>query len=253
MKNFNELSGLELDTLREIGSIGTGNAATALSSLLQCEVRIEMPEVRILGYNEAIDWIGGPEVITAGVLVRLGGEINGIMLSVQQMDFINQVLGRMMNRTVCEYGQLSELDRSALVEVGNIMISTFVNALSGLAGVTIQPSVPGFAVDMQGAIITVPMAEFGGQSDYIMTIGTNFICEKYSVPCRLLLSPDVRSLNFLLRKLARYPAERGCLKPSSVSGRSTPSGCRLPSDRKRQSGERTANITLPAPLLMLTP
>ena len=165
------------------------------------EVRIEMPEVRILGYNEAIDWIGGPEVITAGVLVRLGGEINGIMLSVQQMDFINQVLGRMMNRTVCEYGQLSELDRSALVEVGNIMISTFVNALSGLAGVTIQPSVPGFAVDMQGAIITVPMAEFGGQSDYIMTIGTNFICEKHSVPCRLLLSPDVRSLNFLLRKL----------------------------------------------------
>lgn len=196
MKNFNELSGLELDTLREIGSIGTGNAATALSSLLQCEVRIEMPEVRILGYNEAIDWIGGPEVITAGVLVRLGGEINGIMLSVQQMDFINQVLGRMMNRTVCEYGQLSELDRSALVEVGNIMISTFVNALSGLAGVTIQPSVPGFAVDMQGAIITVPMAEFGGQSDYIMTIGTNFICEKHSVPCRLLLSPDVRFPQF---------------------------------------------------------
>ena len=68
MKNFNELSGLELDTLREIGSIGTGNAATALSSLLQCEVRIEMPEVRILGYNEAIDWIGGPEVITACLL-----------------------------------------------------------------------------------------------------------------------------------------------------------------------------------------
>ena len=79
MKNFNELSGLELDTLREIGSIGTGNAATALSSLLQCEVRIEMPEVRILGYNEAIDWIGGPEVNPAGVLVRMGGGNNGLM------------------------------------------------------------------------------------------------------------------------------------------------------------------------------
>ena len=74
MKNFNELSGLELDTLREIGSIGTGNAATALSSLLQCEVRIEMPEVRILGYNEAIDWIGGPEVITAVCLCVWAGK-----------------------------------------------------------------------------------------------------------------------------------------------------------------------------------
>ena len=200
MKNFNELSGLELDTLREIGSIGTGNAATALSSLLQCEVRIEMPEVRILGYNEAIDWIGGPEVITAGVLVRLGGEINGIMLSVQQMDFINQVLGRMMNRTVCEYGQLSELDRSAGRGGQHHDLHLRQRPL-WIGWGNDSASVPGFAVDMQGAIITVPMAEFGGQSDYIMTIGTNFICEKHSVPCRLLLSPDVRSLNFLLRKL----------------------------------------------------
>ena len=66
MKTYEELNGLELDAIREIGSIGTGNAATALSSMLGCEVRISMPEVRIMGYNEAIDWIGGPEVITAG-------------------------------------------------------------------------------------------------------------------------------------------------------------------------------------------
>ena len=77
MKNFDELNGLELDTIREIGSIGTGNAATALSGMLGCEVRITLPEVRIMGYNEAIDWIGGPETITAGVLVRLSGESNG--------------------------------------------------------------------------------------------------------------------------------------------------------------------------------
>ena len=201
MKNFDELNGLELDTLREIGSIGTGNAATALSSMLGCEVRIDLPEVRVMGYNEAIDWIGGPEVITAGVLVRLGGEINGIMLSVQQMEFVDLVLHRMMGQSVSSYDHLSELDCSALVEVGNIMISTFINALSSLAGITIQLSVPGFAVDMQGAIPTVPMAEFGGQSDYIMTIGTNFICGEQTVPCRLLLSPDIRSLNFLLKKL----------------------------------------------------
>lgn len=201
MKNFDELNGLELDTLREIGSIGTGNAATALSSMLGCEVRIDLPEVRVMGYNEAIDWIGGPETITAGVLVRLSGEINGIMLSVQQMEFVNLVLQRIMGQDVSDYEQLSELDRSALVEVGNIMISTFITALSSLAGITIQLSVPGFAVDMQGAILAVPMAEFGGQSDYIMTIGTNFICGERTVPCRLLLSPDIRSLNFLLKKL----------------------------------------------------
>lgn len=201
MKNFDELNVLELDTIREIGSIGTGNAATALSSMLGCEVRIDVPEVRIMGYNEAIDWIGGPEIITAGVLVHMSGELNGIMLSVQQMEFVNLVLERMMGRTVERYEQLTELDCSALVEVGNIMISTFINALSSLAGITTKLTVPAFAVDMQGAILTVPMAEFGGQSDYIMTIGANFLCGGRMVPCRLLLSPDIRSLNFLLKKL----------------------------------------------------
>ena len=201
LKNFDELNILELDTIREIGSIGTGNAATALSSMLGCEVRIDVPEVRIMGYNEAIDWIGGPEIITAVVLVRLGGEINGIMLSVQQMEFVNLVLQHMVGKTVDSYEQLTDLEQSALVEVGNIMISTFINAMSSLAEITIQLTVPDFAVDMQGAILTVPMAEFGGQSDYIMTIGANFICHKQVVPCRLLLSPDLRSLNYLLKKL----------------------------------------------------
>ncbi len=201
MKRYEDLNMLELDTIREIGSIGTGNAATALSGLLGCEVRITMPEVRIMGYNEAIDWIGGPEAITAGVLVRLDGELKGIMLSVQQLEFVDLVLSRTVGRTVDDYNQLDELDRSALVEVGNIMISTFINALSGLADLRVSLTVPAFAVDMQGAILAVPMAEYGGQSDYIMTIGADFVCNHQAVPCRLLLSPDMGSLNYLLKKL----------------------------------------------------
>lgn len=201
IKNYNELSSLELDTLKEIGSIGTGNAATSLSALIGQEVRIRMPEVRIMGYNEAIEWIGGPEEITAGVLVGMSGQISGIMLSVQQLEFVNLVLESMLDKTVEDYSQLQELEGSALVEVGNIMISTFINALSGLADIEIDLTVPAFTVDMQGAIMTVPMAEYGGQSDYIMTIGGKFVCNGKEIPCRLLLSPDIRSLNFLLRKL----------------------------------------------------
>nr|WP_325250297.1 chemotaxis protein CheC [uncultured Oscillibacter sp.] len=201
IKNYDELSSLELDTLKEIGSIGTGNAATSLSALIGKTVRIQMPEVRIMGYNEAIEWIGGPEEITAGVLVGMSGQISGIMLSVQQLEFVNLVLDSMLGQSVKDYIDLQELESSALTEVGNIMISTFINALSGLAGIDIELTVPAFTVDMQGAIMAVPMAEYGGQSDYIMTIGGDFICNGKEIPCRLLLSPDIRSLNFLLRKL----------------------------------------------------
>ena len=167
IKNYQELNSLEIDTLREIGSIGTGNAATSLS----------------------------------GVLVHIGGQMNGIMLSVQPLEFINIILQRMLSVSIQDYSQLQELERSALVEVGNIMISTFINAMSNLADMKVELTVPSLTVDMQGAILTVPMAEYGGQSDYLMTIGGNFSCDGHELPCRLILSPDIRSLNFLLRKL----------------------------------------------------
>ena len=201
IKNYDELNSLELDTLREIGSVGTGNAATALSQMLRREVRITLPEVRIMEYNEAIEWIGGPEEITAGVLVKLSGHLAGIMLSVQPLEFVNIVLESIMGMTVPDYSALTEMEHSALIEVGNIMISTFINALSGLSDIAINLTVPAFAVDMQGAILSVPMAEYGGTSDYIMTIAGHFVCDGKEVPCHLILSPDLRSLDFLLKKL----------------------------------------------------
>ena len=194
IKDYDELSTLELDALKEVGSIGTGNAATSLSELIGRKVRIKTPEVRIMGYNEAIDWIGGPEEITAGVLVKLSGQLNGIML-------VNLVLESMLGERVSDYDELHDMENSALIEVGNIMISTFINALSGLSEINVDLTVPAFTVDMQGAIMAVPMAAYGGQSNYIMTIGGKFICDGKEAPCQLLMSPDVRSLNVLLRKL----------------------------------------------------
>ena len=186
IKNYDQLTSLEIDTLREIGSIGTGNAATALSQMLG---------------NEAIEWIGGPEAVTAGVLVKMSGDVGGIMLSVQKLELVNFILETMLGQGIGSYEELAGLEQSALIEIGNIMISAFVTALSGLAGININLTVPAFAVDMQGAILAVPMAEYGGMSDYLMTIGGNFVCNGQEIPSHLLLSPDLRSLEFLLRKL----------------------------------------------------
>ena len=108
IKNYDELTSLEIDTLREIGSIGTGTAATALSEMLNQKIRMTLPEVRIMGYNEAIDWIGGPEAITAGVLVRISGQMNGIMLSVQPLEFVNLVLNSMLSEEIKDYEDRSE-------------------------------------------------------------------------------------------------------------------------------------------------
>ena len=184
------MNSLQIDALREIGSIGTGNAATALSSMLGIEVRIPLPEVQILEFNAAVEKLGGFETIAAGIISDLRGEINGLMLALFQLDAINLLLGRMMGKKINDYSELTEIENSAVIEIGNI-----------LSGVRITPSVPQLSIDMQGAIITVPMAAYGNQSDYIMLIGGSFLVEGKEVPCRLVLAPDMRSLNYLLNKL----------------------------------------------------
>lgn len=201
LRKYEEMNSIQIDALREIGSIGTGNAATALSTLLGTEVRIPLPEVQILEFNAAVEKLGGFETISAGIISSLSGQINGLMLALFQLDAINLLLDKMMGKQVADYGELTEIESSAVIEAGNILISSFISALSGLSGITIEKSVPQISIDMQGAIITVPMAAYGNQSDYIMLIGGSFLVDGKEVPCRLLLAPDIRSLNFLLDRL----------------------------------------------------
>lgn len=201
LRKYEEMNSQQIDALCEVGSIGTGNAATALSALLGCEVRIPLPEVQVLEFNAAVEKLGGFETVSAGIISSLSGEINGLMLALMQLDAINLILNHIMGKQIAGYEDLTELEDSAVIEVGNILISSFVNALSGLSGVKIVPSVPQLTIDMQGAIITVPMAAYGNQSDYIMLIGGSFLVEGKELPCRLLLAPDVRSLNYLLHRL----------------------------------------------------
>ncbi len=198
LNRFEEMNSIQIDALREIGSIGTSHAATSLSSLLGSEVRIPLPEVKILEFNQAVEELGGFETISAGVISVLSGQINGMMLALFGLDAINLLLDRMIGKTVSDYNELTDIESSAVIEVGNILISTFINALSNLTGVKISPSVPQVAIDMQGAMITVPMAAYGNQSNYIMLLGGTFIVDNKTIPCKLLLAPDVKSLNYLL-------------------------------------------------------
>jgi chemotaxis protein CheC len=201
IKTYDDVGATALDVIREVGSIGTGNAATAVSELLSANVRINLPDVRIEGFNEAIALLGNPEEPVAAILVQMSGDMNGIMLFLLKIDFINAVLHTMLGKTVSDYSELDELEVSALTEVGNIVISSYVNALSGLAGMEIDLSVPAISINMLGGILSVPMIELGYETDKIMIISGKFILNKHQVDSSLLMLPDIPSLNKLITKL----------------------------------------------------
>lgn len=207
IKDYDDMGEIGLDVMREVGSIGTGNAATAISSLLQTDVRIALPSVKILGFNEAMQFIGDPEEPVAAVLVHMSEDIEGIMLFLMRLDFINAVTQSMLGIKVNEYSELDEMSISAFTEVGNIIISSYVNALSGLSGMEIALSVPAISINMLGGVLSVPMIEFGYETDHIMMITGNFLLGEHKLDSTLLMLPEIKSLNKLLKKLVVMAGE----------------------------------------------
>lgn len=201
IQSYEDMGAVELDIIREIASIGTGYAATSLANMLGSEVRMTIPEINILGYGETIDKMGDPEECIAAVLTQMSGDIEGIMLFMLRLDFINEVLNKMLGRAVDSYEEMTELEISMLTELGNIIISSYANAISQLAGIEIRLSVPGVSVNMLGGILTVPMAEFGYVTDKLFLIDGQLLVDEKRLNSTLLMLPEMASLNVLMQKL----------------------------------------------------
>ncbi len=155
LNTFNDLNSTQMDVLREIGNIGSGNSATSLAQILSSSIDIGVPTVRDLEYNEVIDMLGGPEQVVIGLLIRLTGDIKGMMMYLLKDNFADKVTTTFYGKKTSSVLELDEMDRSAVCEMGNIMASAYVNAIAQLSGLTIDISVPAFCADMVGAIMSV--------------------------------------------------------------------------------------------------
>lgn len=204
INSYQEMNGFALDMLREIGSIGTGNAATALSNTLSAKIAMSLPEVKIMEYNPVIEFLGGPEKIVAAVLVHMTGEFSGIMLYLLDLDFVNIVFERLSLGKIEGFEDIDELRASAIAEVSNIIISSYANAVSQLSNISINLSVPAMTINMLGGIMSVPMIEYGYVTDKIMIVDGKFIYNGGEMTSNLIMLPDIKSLNFLLNKLGVF-------------------------------------------------
>ena len=134
-------------------------------------------------------------------LVRMSNEVDGLMLFIFKQDLANVVLEKLIGRGYDSFDQMDELAYSALEEVGNIIICSYVNAFTQLVGVEIDLSVPSSTLNMLGGILTVPMAEYGYETDKLMYINAEFIMDGKKLSDGLLMLPDIASLNSILGKL----------------------------------------------------
>ncbi len=185
------------DVLREIGNIGAGNATTALAQMLGCKVDMAVPQVRLLEFSEVGTIMGGEEQIMAGIYLMVEGDITGSILFLLNKESARKLVSKLMGMESTG-DEPSEMEQSALKEIGNIITASYLNSLSMLTQLVIYPSVPALSIDMAGAILSVPAIEFGTMGDKLLLIQTQFF---EGLDGYFILVPDLDSYDKILSAL----------------------------------------------------
>lgn len=201
VKGIDELSNMQLDVLREIGNIGAGNAATALAKMLNRKVDMDVPRAKILEFKEVSETLGGAELPVVGILLKVNGDLTGNIMFILQQNAAAMLVNMLMGRPTDVIEEFSELDISALKEIGNILAGSYLSALSALTNLKILPSVPDLAIDMAGAILSVPAIQFGNIGDTVLYIETEFSEGNEKVVGDFFLVPDLETYDVLLKAL----------------------------------------------------
>lgn len=194
-----KMSNEYFDVLKEIGNIGAGNATTALAQLMQCKVDMSVPQVKMLEFKEMGEKMGGEETIMAGIYLAIEGDITGSIMFLLEKQAARHLVDKLMGMET-EGEEFSEMEFSALKEVGNIITGAYLNSLSSLTNLVIYPSIPDLTVDMAGAILSVPAIQFGEVGDKMLLIQTQFFDEQV-LDGYFILVPDLDSYSKILKAL----------------------------------------------------
>ncbi|MBM7659340.1 chemotaxis protein CheC [Bacillus mesophilus] len=204
LKNFNAT---HLDILKEVGNIGAGHAATALSKLLNKKIDMKVPDVKVVSFNEMMDLVGGTDSVVASVFLRVEGDVPGSMFYILSIEQASRFVQQLTNDPTfsLENPPYPEIALSALQELGNILSGSYLSSFSDFTNLNMYPSVPAISIDMVGAIISFGLMELSTVGDYAILINTALHEEDQSVldsvKGHFFFLPDPESFSIIFRAL----------------------------------------------------
>jgi chemotaxis protein CheC len=188
-------SDLQLDALRELANIGSGNASTALSSMLGRSVDISVPSALVLPMAEAVSSIGNAEDDVTGIVLGVFGDMEATVLLLVAPEHGALMCGMLGVPADSEYGE------SALMEIGNIVGSSYINALATMTGMALEPTPPAIATDMLAAIVESVLATRASAGDIALLLDSDLVVEGEDCSVSFLLVPDHGGVDLLLARL----------------------------------------------------
>jgi chemotaxis protein CheC len=201
------LTNIQLDAIREIGNIGAGNAATALSKLLGRVVEMDVPKVEMISIYELSEYYGSPTTPVASVFMHSEGKFSCSVVFIDSEIGAKEMIKMWLN-VYCGGFTTEDLPDemldSGLAELGNVIIGSLLGAINALIGTEFQMSVPGVAHDMLGSILDVVASIFGTMGEYALVVSTTLRisgADSVNTDGNIIFLPNPEALELLLGKL----------------------------------------------------
>ncbi len=203
VNSFQELSHMQMDALKEIGNIGAGNAATALAQMINSKIDMNVPRVNILEFDKVPELLGGADVFVVGIYLTVSGSAPASLLFILPVEHACRLVDMMMGQPAghTKPQEMSDMEYSAMMELGNIISATYLNALAMFTQLTLAPSVPALGMDMAGAILDAILAQFGEVADHVLVLETQFKKDSEDVVGHFFMLPEPGSLDTILTAL----------------------------------------------------
>jgi len=195
-----KLTEIQIDTIREISSIGMGNAATALSQMIDQMVNITVPTAFIIDVTRVAEVIGGEDLPVAAAYVQVIGEARGHLVLIFPTDDVRKLINLIVPGADSDVTQ-DEMARSAVQEIGNILASSFLRSLAEMTQLNLLPTVPAVAVDYAGSIITYVVASMYEITEQLVVVKTEFDVGGQRLGGHCVFVPEPGSLRIILRSL----------------------------------------------------
>ncbi|MGF7048765.1 chemotaxis protein CheC [Paenibacillus sp. DS2015] len=201
MDAFRYFKEFKMDVLKEVGNIGAGNAATALSRLLDKPIDMDVPKVEILPFELVADIVGGAEQIVVAIFLRVEGEAPGNLFFILNPEAAKNLLRRLKGIDVGQNDSFNEMEISALSEIGNILAGSYLSSLADFTKLSMSPTVPSLAIDMAGAILSYGLLQYGEMGDDALLIDTKFLEGTQEIEGQFFLIPDPESFAKIFESL----------------------------------------------------
>lgn len=191
----------ELDILTEIGTIGAGNATTSLAVMLDSKLSMKIPKVSFMNFDDFVESIGGAENVIAGVMSNITGEIEGFVLFAMDIRDAHRLVNRLRGIDLSKDEMFTDIDLSAVKEIGNILIGSYLSSIGTLTGINIRPSNPVMSIDMAGAILSFPAIINSREHDEVLRIESEFEGEDLSIDGHIMFIADTESYMIIKSRL----------------------------------------------------